>query len=213
MTDLHNLRKDYIQDTLSKSEVSEDPIAQFEKWMKETISSKIVVEPNAMTLATATADGKPSARVLLLKSFNKEGFVFYTNYESRKAMELMENPNACIVFDWHVMERQVRIEGIVKKVSAEESDNYFFSRPKGSQLGAWISPQSTFIEGRKELDDRKAMIERQFETEPISRPPHWGGFVLEPQSIEFWQGRESRLHDRIIYLKTDDEWIMRRLAP
>ncbi len=213
MTNLHDFRKDYMQDTLSISEVNKNPIIQFEKWMQEAISSEVVAEPNAMTLVTSTLDGRPSARVVLLKSFNEEGFVFYTNYESRKAMELMENPNACIVFDWHVMERQVRIEGIVKKVSAEESDNYFFSRPKGSQLGAWISPQSTFIEGRQELDDRKAMIERQFEIEPISRPPHWGGFVLEPQTIEFWQGRQNRLHDRIIYLKTDKEWIVRRLAP
>lgn len=213
MTDLHNLRKDYQQDTLSENKVDKNPISQFEKWMKETISSKIVVEPNAMTLVTATLDGKPSARVVLLKSFDKEGFVFYTNYESRKAMELTENPNACIVFDWHVMERQVRIEGVAKKVSAEESDKYFHSRPEGSQLGAWISPQSTFIDGRQELDERQKQIEDRFKTKPITRPPHWGGFVLEPHTIEFWQGRQSRLHDRLIYLKTEEEWIMRRLAP
>ncbi len=213
MTDLHNLRKDYQQDTLSENEVDKNPISQFEKWMKETISSKIVVEPNAMTLVTATLDGKPSASVVLLKNFDKEGFVFYTNYESRKAMELTENPNACIVFDWHVMERQVRIEGVVKKVSAEESDKYFFSRPVESQLGAWISPQSTFIDGRQELDDRQKQIEDRFKTKPITRPPHWGGFVLEPHTIEFRQGRQSRLHDRLIYLKTEEEWIMRRLAP
>ena len=213
MTDLHNLRKDYQLDTLSENEVDKNPIAQFEKWMQETISSGIVIEPNAMTLVTATPDGRPSARVVLLKSFDKEGFVFYTNYESRKAMELLENPYACIVFDWHVMERQVRIEGVVKKVPAEESDKYFYSRPEGSQLGAWISPQSTFIEGRQELEDRKLKIESQFKTKEITRPPHWGGFVLEPHTIEFWQGRQSRLHDRIIYLKTEEEWIMRRLAP
>ena len=213
MTDLHNLRKDYQQDTLSENEVDKNPIAQFEKWMQETISSGIVIEPNAMTLVTATSDGKPSARVVLLKSFDKEGFVFYTNYESRKAMELTENPNACIVFDWHVMERQVRIDGVVKKVTAEESDNYFYSRPEGSQLGAWISPQSTFIEGRQELEDRKLKIESQFKTKEITRPPHWGGFVLEPHTIEFWQGRQSRLHDRLIYLKIKEEWILRRLAP
>lgn len=213
MTDLHNLRKDYQQDTLSENEVDKNPIAQFEKWMQETISSGIVIEPNAMTLVTATPDGKPSARVVLLKSFDKEGFVFYTNYESRKAMELTENPNACIVFDWHVMERQVRIDGVVKKVTAEESNNYFYSRPEGSQLGAWISPQSTFIEGRQELEDRKLKIESQFKTKEITRPPHWGGFVLEPHTIEFWQGRQSRLHDRLIYLKIKEEWILRRLAP
>ena len=213
MTDLHNLRKDYKQDTLSESEVDKNPIAQFEKWMHETISSKIVPEPNAMTLVTSTLDGKPSARVVLLKSFNKEGFVFYTNYESRKAKELNENPNACIVFDWHIMERQVRIEGIVKKTSKEESDRYFNSRPKDSQLGAWISPQSSFIDGRQELDDRKVQIESQFEEKPITRPLHWGGYVLKPHTIEFWQGRQSRLHDRLIYFKTDEEWILRRLAP
>ena len=213
MTDLHNLRKDYKQDTLSESEVDKNPIAQFEKWMHETISSKIVPEPNAMTLVTSTLDGKPSARVVLLKSFNKEGFVFYTNYESRKAKELNENPNACIVFDWHIMERQVRIEGILKKTSKEESDRYFNSRPKDSQLGAWISPQSSFIDGRQELDDRKTKIESQFKEKPITRPPHWGGYVLKPHTIEFWQGRQSRLHDRLIYFKTDEEWILRRLAP
>ena len=213
MTDLHNLRKDYKQDTLSESEVDKNPIAQFEKWMHGTISSKIVPEPNAMTLVTSTLDGKPSARVVLLKSFNKEGFVFYTNYESRKAKELNENPNACIVFDWHIMERQVRIEGIVKKTSKEESDRYFNSRPKDSQLGAWISPQSSFIDGRQELDDRKTKIESQFKEKPITRPPHWGGYVLKPHTIEFWQGRQSRLHDRLIYIKTDEEWILRRLAP
>ncbi len=213
MTDLHNLRKDYKQDTLSESEVDKNPIAQFEKWMHETISSKIVPEPNAMTLVTSTLDGKPSARVVLLKSFNKEGFAFYTNYESRKAKELNENPNVCIVFDWHVMERQVRIEGVVEKVSDEESDRYFNSRPKDSQLGAWISPQSSFIDGRQELDDRKTKIESQFKEKPITRPPHWGGYVLKPHTIEFWQGRQSRLHDRLIYIKTDEEWILRRLAP
>ena len=213
MTYLHNLRKDYKQDTLSESEVDKNPITQFGKWMKDAISSKIVVEPNAMTLVTSTPDGKPSARVVLLKSLDKEGFVFYTNYESRKAKELNENPNACIVFDWHIMERQVRIEGIVKKTSKEESDRYFNSRPKDSQLGAWISPQSNFIDGRQELEDRKTKVESQFEEKPITRPPHWGGYVLKPHTIEFWQGRQSRLHDRLIYIKTDEEWILRRLAP
>ena len=213
MTNLYNLRKNYKQDTLTESEVDKNPINQFEKWMNEAISSKIVAEPNAMTLATSTTDGKPSARVLLLKSFNKEGFVFYTNYESRKAMELNVNPHACIVFDWHVMERQVRIEGIIKKVSPEESDKYFNARPESSQLGAWISPQSTFIDGRQELEDRKIKIERQFDEKLITRPPNWGGYVLKPQIIEFWQGRESRLHDRLLYIKTEEEWILRRLAP
>ena len=213
MTNLHDLRKDYKRDTLSKRKVNESPINQFKIWMNETIASEIVVEPNAMTLVTSTLDGKPSARVVLLKSFNKEGFVFYTNYESRKAKELIENPHAAIVFDWHVIERQVRIEGVVKKVSAEESDKYFYSRPKGSQLGAWVSPQSTFIDGREELEVRQTKIENDFKNKPITRPPHWGGFVLQPHTIEFWQGRQSRLHDRLIYIKTGDEWMLRRLAP
>lgn len=213
MTNLHDFRKDYKRDTLSRNEVSENPIAQFEKWMKEAISSETVAEPNAMTLATSTPEGKPSARVILLKSFNEEGFVFYTNYESRKAVQLLDNPHTSIVFDWHVMERQVRIEGVAKKVSAEESDKYFYSRPRESQLGAWISPQSTFINGREELEHRQVLIESEFKEKPITRPPHWGGFVVQPHSIEFWQGRQSRLHDRLIYLKTDGEWILRRLAP
>ena len=213
MTDLHNLRKDYKQDTLSKSQVDENPIVQFGTWMNEAISSTLVIEPNAMTLITSTPDGKPSARVVLLKSFDNEGFVFYTNYESRKGHELNVNPHACIVFDWHVMERQVRIEGIVKKVSPEESDRYFNSRPKSSQLGAWISPQSTFIDNRQELDDRRINIENQFKDKIITRPPNWGGYVLMPHTIEFWQGRQSRLHDRLIYIKTEATWILRRLAP
>ena len=213
MTNLHDFRKDYKQDTLSISEVDENPIIQFEQWMKDAITSEVVAEPNAMTLVTSTPDGKPSARVVLLKSFNEEGFVFYTNYESRKAIELTDNPYASIVFDWHVMERQVRIEGVAKRVSEEESDKYFYSRPKGSQLGAWVSPQSTFIDGRKELEARQIKIESDFKEKPITRPPNWGGFVVEPHTIEFWQGRQSRLHDRLIYIKTGDKWMLRRLAP
>ncbi len=213
MTNLHDFRKDYMQDTLSISEVNKNPIIQFEKWMQEAISSEVVAEPNAMTLVTSTLDGRPSARVVLLKSFNEEGFVFYTNYESRKAIELIENPHSSIVFDWHMMERQVRIEGIAKKVSEEESDKYFYSRPRESQIGAWVSPQSTFIDGRQELEARQTKIESEFNDKPITRPPHWGGFVLQPNTIEFWQGRQSRLHDRLIYIKTGDEWILRRLAP
>ncbi len=213
MTNLHDFRKDYKRDTLSRDDMSDNPIVQFELWMKDAITSEAVAEPNAMTLVTSTPDGKPSARVVLLKSFNEEGFVFYTNYESRKAIELTDNPYASIVFDWHVMERQVRIEGVAKRVSEEESDKYFYSRPKGSQLGAWVSPQSTFIDGRKELEARQTKIESEFKEKPITRPPHWGGFVVEPHTIEFWQGRQSRLHDRMIYIKTGDEWMLRRLAP
>ena len=213
MTNLYDYRKDYKRGTLSRNDASENPISQFDKWMKDAISSHIVAEPNAMTLVTATRDGKPSARVVLLKSFNEKGFVFFTNYDSRKAIELIENPHSAIVFDWHVMERQVRIEGIANKISEEESDKYFFSRPRDSQLGAWVSPQSNFIDGREELVTRQAKIESEFKDKPITRPPHWGGFVIQPHTIEFWQGRQSRLHDRLIYFKTEDEWILRRLAP
>lgn len=213
MTNLYDYRKDYKRGTLSRNDASENPISQFDKWMKDAISSHIVAEPNAMTLVTATRDGKPSARVVLLKSFNEKGFVFFTNYDSRKAIELIENPHSAIVFDWHVMERQVRIEGIANKISEEESDKYFFSRPRDSQLGAWVSPQSNFIDGREELVTRQAKIESEFKDKPITRPPHWGGFVIQPHTIEFWQGRKSRLHDRLIYIKTEDEWILRRLAP
>jgi len=213
MTNLYDYRKDYKRGTLSRNDASENPISQFDKWMKDAISSHIVAESNAMTLVTATRDGKPSARVVLLKSFNEKGFVFFTNYDSRKAIELIENPHSAIVFDWHVMERQVRIEGIANKISEEESDKYFFSRPRDSQLGAWVSPQSNFIDGREELVTRQAKIESEFKDKPITRPPHWGGFVIQPHTIEFWQGRQSRLHDRLIYIKTEDEWILRRLAP
>ncbi len=212
MTNLYNFRKDYKLDSLSKEEVDKNPITQFKKWMDQAISFPIA-EPNAMTLVTSTPDGIPSARVVLLKSYNNDGFVFFTNYESRKGQELDKNPHACIVFDWHLMERQIRIEGVVKKVSAEESDKYFNSRPEDSQLGAWISPQSSFIDNRQELEDRKVKIEDMFKNKPITRPPNWGGYVLQPHTIEFWQGRESRLHDRIIYIKTGEEWIVRRLAP
>ena len=213
MTNLHDLRKDYRRDTLSRNDMSDSPIAQFGLWMKEAMSAGLILEPNAMTLVTSTPHGKPSARVVLLKSFDEEGFVFYTNYESRKAIELTNNPHSAIVFDWHVMERQVRIEGVAKKVSAEESDKYFYSRPKGSQLGAWISPQSSFIDGREELEVRQIKIESKFQDKPITRPPNWGGFVIQPHAIEFWQGRQSRMHDRMIYIKTGEEWILRRLAP
>lgn len=212
MTHLYNFRKDYKLDSLSKKEMEENPISQFEKWMNQAISFDIT-EPNAMTLVTSTHDGVPSARVVLLKSFDEEGFVFFTNYDSRKGVELAQNHHACIVFDWHLMERQIRIEGFAEKTSAEISDRYFNSRPHDSKLGAWISPQSTFIDDRDELESRKIKIETKFQNKPITRPPNWGGYVLKPHTIEFWQGRQSRLHDRLIYIKTGEEWILRRLAP
>ncbi|MDD4728580.1 MAG: pyridoxamine 5'-phosphate oxidase [Dysgonamonadaceae bacterium] len=212
MTELYNFRGDYKRDSLIENDVDENPIVQFKEWMNQAISYPIL-EPNAMTLATSTLDGKPSARVVLLKSFDEQGFVFYTNYESKKGRELAQNPYASIVFDWHVMERQIRIDGIVEKISTEESDAYFNSRPADSNLGAWVSPQSSFVEGRAELEDRKAKTELIFKDKQITRPPYWGGYVLIPHTIEFWQGRPSRLHDRLIYIRTDEKWILRRLAP
>ncbi len=189
-----------------------DPIRQFRVWMDDAISSGIP-EPNAMTLATATTDGKPSARVVLLKEVNENGFVFFTNYDSRKGRELTENPCAALVFDWHETERQVRVEGRVEKISAAESDAYFHSRPSDSRLGAWASPQSREIASREELDKLQQQTEDQFNGKEIPRPPHWGGFLVRPARIEFWQGRPNRLHDRIVYQLDQQGWEIIRLAP
>lgn len=212
MTDLHNFRQEYRRGELLENEVTRDAIAQFDSWMQDAISFPLV-EPNAMTLVTATSAGKPSARVVLLKSFDNEGFVFFTNYNSRKGEEIAHNPYACIVFDWHLMERQVRIEGTIEKVAEEESDTYFNSRPEGSKLGAWVSPQSTTIANREELEARKLELEKKFRHTPITRPPHWGGYVVKPTLIEFWQGRHNRLHDRLVYEYKNNQWHLHRLAP
>lgn len=212
MTELYNFRKEYKKGKLQEQDVEKDPMLQFGIWMDDAIAFPLL-EPNAMTLVTATRIGKPSARVVLLKSYDEKGFVFYTNYDSRKGKEIRENPYGCIVFDWHIMERQVRIEGIIEKVSDEESDEYFNSRPDDSKLGAWVSNQSEVIGNREELKRKQKYVEKQFRNSTIIRPPHWGGFVLMPAIIEFWQGRQSRLHDRLVYVKTSNEWKMSRLAP
>jgi pyridoxamine 5'-phosphate oxidase len=208
-----NLRQEYAAQTLLESDVANNPIDQFEKWWQQALRSEIV-EPNAMTLATASSDGMPSARIVLLKGFDQEGFVFYTNYQSYKAMQLEENPKACLVFFWKELERQVKIVGLVSRVPQQESDEYFLSRPEGSRIGAWTSPQSQVIESREWLDNRYQQLVKEMGGTRIQRPPHWGGYIVKPVIVEFWQGRPSRLHDRIQYtLEESGKWKVERLAP
>ncbi|HTD93893.1 MAG TPA: pyridoxamine 5'-phosphate oxidase [Chitinophagaceae bacterium] len=211
--DLRSIRRNYSQKTLSEEEMDKSPIRQFRRWWEEAVASEID-EVNAMTLATASADGIPSARIVLLKGLSDEGFIFYTNYESYKGRQLAENPKACLVFFWKELERQVRITGIVKKVGEEMSDEYFSSRPVLSQLGAIVSPQSRIIENRNWLETRFKEAEEKSKTDPIIRPDNWGGYIVQPVLIEFWQGRHSRLHDRLEYsLQENGEWGVVRLAP
>ena len=209
---LQNLRQDYRMASLSESDVAADPILQFQKWFSEAVNAKLY-EPNVMTFATADSDGKPSARIVLLKGFDEQGFVFYTNYESKKAQDLVEDPQAALVFFWAELERQVRIEGIVSKVDKEISEAYFQSRPTGSQIGAIASAQSSVLTDRSILEERVAELTAQYEGKTIPKPEHWGGYLVEPNHIEFWQGRSSRLHDRITYDYTDGSWKINRLAP
>ncbi len=211
---LQDLREDYRQSTLQMSQTESDPFRQFDKWFQEALKAEIP-EPNAMIVATADAQGKPSARVVLLKGFDEKGFVFYTNYESQKGYELTKNPKAAVVFNWLELERQIRIEGKAEKISDEESDAYFQKRPKKSQIGAWASPQSEVIDGREILDENTENLRKKYaDADNLPRPPHWGGFRIKAKRIEFWQGRSSRLHDRINYLKTaDGSWKRDRLAP
>lgn len=211
--ELQNLRQEYSAATLNEKEVKQDPIKQFDKWFNEAIEAQIH-EPNAMTLATATSDGRPSARIVLLKGYNQNGFMFYTNYLSRKGKEMAKNPLASVVLFWGEMERQVRIEGTIEKLSREQSEAYFHSRPKASQLGAVASPQSQEIEGRKSLEDKMQQLEAEYADKDVPKPSYWGGYIIKPRLVEFWQGRRSRLHDRIVYKKTDNKnWKIVRLAP
>ncbi|MBV9691340.1 MAG: pyridoxamine 5'-phosphate oxidase [Ktedonobacteraceae bacterium] len=207
-----NLRKDYTLHGLSESDVDADPFRQFQVWFNAALAANLL-EPNAMTLATATKDGKPSARIVLLKGFDERGFVFYTNYESRKGHELAENPQAALVFRWAELERQVRVEGLVEKCSAVESDAYFHSRPVGSQLGACVSQQSQVIDSREVLEARLEELMLENANQEIARPAYWGGSRLNPSSLEFWQGRPNRLHDRLRYRLTDGGWLIERLSP
>lgn len=209
---LQNLRQEYRSAELSEQDIDQNPIHQFNLWFKQALDSKLY-EPNVMTLATATPNGIPSARIVLLKGFDENGFTFYTNYESHKGRELAENPHAALVFFWAELERQVRVEGVVAKVDPEVSTAYFHSRPKGSQIGAMVSPQSKVIASRQELEQHINTLTDQYMDELVPRPAHWGGYVVKPTVIEFWQGRPSRLHDRIRYKLMDGNWIIDRLAP
>jgi pyridoxamine 5'-phosphate oxidase len=210
---IREIRKEYKQESLNEKKMHADAIQQFQEWWSEALKSEIV-EPNAMTLATASSDGLPSARIVLLKDFDKKGFVFYTNYNSFKGQQLAENPRACVVFFWKELERQVRITGLIAKVSAAESDEYFNIRPEGSRIGAIASPQSQVIENREWLESEVQEVEKKFASDSIKRPEHWGGYRLMPAIIEFWQGRPNRLHDRIQYtLDEAGSWKIERLAP
>lgn len=213
MSDIASIRKDYTQQTLNENDVYSDPFNQFTKWWDEAVASDID-EVNAMTLATASSDGIPSARIVLLKGYDENGFVFYTNYDSYKAQQVSENPRATLLFFWKELERQVRITGIIEKVSATESDEYFQSRPEGSKIGAWSSPQSHVIESREWLEKKVQETMTKFVGKPIERPANWGGYRVKPVTVEFWQGRSSRLHDRIQYtLLENGSWQIERLAP
>jgi pyridoxamine 5'-phosphate oxidase len=207
-----DLRKEYMQASLSESEVDADPIRQFGKWFEEALTAK-VPEANAMSVATVSATGRPSSRILLIKEFDARGFVWFTNYASRKGEELAANPYAALLFFWPALERQVRIEGRVEKVSEQESQAYFDSRPLASRLGAIASDQSRPIDARATLEKRLAQVTEQFGAQPV-KPAHWGGYRLAPDAIEFWQGRHSRLHDRILYTRSHaGDWQIQRLQP
>jgi pyridoxamine 5'-phosphate oxidase len=207
------LRKEYTRAGLKESDTDPNPIQQFRRWFDEAFASNLH-EPNAMTLATTTSDVRPSARIVLLKGFDERGFVFYTNYESRKSSELAANPRAALVFYWGELERQVRVEGRVERIPDEESDAYFAGRPRGSQLGAWASQQSRPVTDRGALEERLRELEVDYEGREVPRPPFWGGYRVEPETIEFWQGRENRLHDRLVYRRSrEGGWRRERLQP
>ncbi len=213
MESLAHIRKEYRMHRLVTDEVSDNAMMQFERWWNDALKSEIE-EVNAMTLATASADGLPSARIVLLKGFSNEGFQFFTNYESFKGKQLQENPRACLVFFWKELERQIRITGLVEKLSHKNSDDYFNSRPEGSRIGAWASPQSEVIESREWLHLQAEKLELKYSGIPIPRPPHWGGYLVRPVTLEFWQGRPDRLHDRLQYsLQENGLWSIERLAP
>lgn len=209
---LANIRQEYSREELSRTKVAIDPFAQFETWINEALAAE-VNEPTAMTLSTASAEGRPSSRVVLLKGFDSNGFVFFTNYNSRKGRDLAENHFAALNFFWPELERQVNISGRTSKVSSEESDEYFESRPLTSRVGAWASDQSDKIDSRTVIMTKAAKLLLKYAIGHVPRPPHWGGFRLVPDRIEFWQGRPSRLHDRICYERNADSWEISRLSP
>lgn len=209
---LQDIRNDYVLLHLNEQDIDADPLMQFGKWIDEAVNWQ-VDEPTAMTLSTVASNGRPSARVVLLKQADENGFCFFTNYESRKGKELAENTAAALLFFWPQLQRQIRIEGYVEKMSAAESDQYFQSRPRGSQLGAVVSPQSTPIPDRSSLEDKLAELEARYAGKAIDKPAHWGGYRLKPDYFEFWQGGSNRLHDRLVYERQDGAWRIGRLAP
>jgi pyridoxamine 5'-phosphate oxidase len=209
---LAELRREYTLAGLRRADLDPDPIVQFQKWFAQALQAE-VVEPNAMTLATCAANGQPSSRIVLLKAVDERGFSFFTNYESRKGRELAENPNASLTFFWGGLERQVSVAGTVTKLPREESEAYFAVRPLGSQRGAWVSKQSRVVENRDFLEKRLREVEAEF-GEKVPTPPYWGGYVLAPTTLEFWQGRPNRLHDRLLYRReADGSWLIERLSP
>jgi pyridoxamine 5'-phosphate oxidase len=209
---LQNLRQDYQASELHENEIAKNPIDQFEKWFSDAMEAKIF-EPNVMTLATADKGGRPHARIVLLKGFDQKGFSFYTNYLSQKGKEIKKNPFACLVFFWAELERQVRIEGRIEKLDKETSEQYFHSRPFGSQIGAIASHQSQVVEKREILEERAEKLQQEYEGKTVPKPAFWGGYVLIPDSIEFWQGRSNRLHDRLKYQLSNGKWKIERLEP
>lgn len=210
--EIANLRNEYRLEALNETDVKADPIEQFSLWWQEALRSEIY-EVNAMTLATADRSGRPLARIVLLKDYDENGFVFFTNYQSLKGVQLAENPAACLLFFWKELERQVRIEGVAEKISAEESDAYFQSRPHTSRIGALTSPQSRPVPNREYLENRFLELNEEYAGKEIPRPEHWGGYRVRPEKMEFWQGRPSRLHDRILYSQQQGGWKIERLAP
>lgn len=209
---IYALRNDYQTNSLDEENAKRNPFEQFEIWLNEAIA-KDADEPNAMVITTADAEGKPSARIVLLRGYDKNGFVFFTNYNSQKADDIAENPQASILFYWAKLERQIRIEGTISKTSRRLSKDYFASRPRESQIGAWASDQSSEISSRQELEEKIAELEKKFEGKEVPCPDFWGGYILKPNSFEFWQGRKNRLHDRLRYTKSKSAWKIERLSP